>query len=83
MKISKTLTHQFTDASDTRPAKRVKLARAPDGKIPYELDFTLKVISEREILSVEFVNEHDENEAEKTDGKEEGKYFAQVMRNFD
>ena len=81
MKILKTLTHQFSDASDTRPAKRVKLARAPDGKIPYELDFTLKVISEREILSLEFVNEQDEKEAEKNDGNEGGKNYAQV-RNF-
>ena len=68
--------------SHTRSRKRAKLASSKDGSVPYELDFTLKVVSAQDILSLDFVDERDENEAEKTNGKEGKKNFAQVTDLF-
>ena len=56
------------------------LHRAQDGKIPYEMDFNLKVKSPREIISVEFVDARDEKEAETDKGKDGNWYFSKVIR---
>ena len=68
------------DTTSNRPSKKIKLPRAKDGQIPYELDFNIKVLSPREIIGVTFVDERDQNEAQLNKGKEGNQYFAEVRK---
>jgi len=74
--------YELTRQEDTTPSNRVKLPRAKDGQIPYEMDFNLKVLSPREILSVEFVDERDGKEAQVNNGKEDAHNYLTVRNSL-